>query len=341
MADTKIAKKRLGEFLAALSEDYAVYGPKDDAGIVAFGRIGSPDELMLDYRNSAISPKELFLPRAETVYEFDGKGFADDALEDQKRIIFAMRPCDCRALTLLDRIFDTEQVKDPFYVTRRTNTVVVALGCDRPLRSCFCTAVGGNPHAGQGADVLLSDAGDSLEAKVITEKGKEFLARYKKFCSPSAGGNWAARAKKAVSKIKSDLPEEDIRSRLDDLFENDIWEAVSRKCIGCGACSYLCPTCYCFDLTDEKTPGGVRKIRTWDCCMFPSFTLHASGHNPRAVNAARLRQKVMHKFSYYTGSYGENGCVGCGRCIRSCPVNLDIRELLKQLTAAPEAAAQK
>ena len=130
-------------------------------------------------------------------------------------------------------------------------------------------------------------------------------------------------------------------SRLDGLFDHEIWERVSRKCLGCGACSYLCPTCYCFDLTDEKTSTGARKVRRWDCCMFPSFTLHASGHNPRPVNAPRVRQKLMHKFSYHTERHGLSSCVGCGRCVRSCPVNLDIRQLLGQLMAASDVAPEK
>jgi ferredoxin len=341
MAESKIAKKQLPQFLTAVSADYALYGPRAEDGIVTFGSIGSAEELMLDYRNSTISPKELFLPRAEVVYEFDGQNFVNETMPDEKRVIFGMRPCDCRALTLLDRNFDTERVKEPFYVARRQNTVVVALGCNRPLSSCFCTTVGGDPFGQEGADVLLADMGDSLLARAITPKGKDFLARYSKFFSTKGSDNWDKQAKEARDKIKSGLEVENIKSRLDDRFEDNIWEAVSRKCLGCGICSYLCPVCYCFDLVDEKTSTGVKKIRTWDCCMFPLFTRHASGHNPRSIGAARLRQKIMHKFSYYTERCGVNGCVGCGRCVRSCPVNLDIRQLLEKVTAAPTTAREK
>ena len=134
---------------------------------------------------------------------------------------------------------------------------------------------------------------------------------------------------------------EDIKARMDGLFDDDIWETVSHKCLGCGTCSYLCPICYCFDLTDEKTETGARKVRSWDCCMFDLFTRHASGHNPRPVNAMRLRQKVMHKFSYYWERYGLHGCVGCGRCVRSCPVNLDIRQLLAEMMTTSKALAER
>ncbi len=341
MADSKISKNKIPEFLKAVSADYAVYGPKAKDGIIAFGSIGAAEELMLDYQNSAISAKELFLPRAEVVYEFDGQKFVNDTLSDEKRVIFGMRPCDCRALTLLDKVFDTEEIKDPFYVSRRQNTVIIGLGCNQPLSSCFCTVVGGDPFGQDGADILLGDVGDSLLAKAITPKGKEFMKHYGKFFSAKAGGNWDKQTKKARDKIKSKLEIKNIKPRLDERFENDVWELVSQKCLGCGLCSHLCPSCYCFDLVNEKTSTGTKKVRTWDCCMFGLFTLHASGHNPRSVNSARLRQKIMHKFSYYPERYGVNGCVGCGRCVNRCPVNLDIRQLLEEVTAAPKAATEK
>ncbi len=335
MAEYKIEKKQIPKFLTTVSGDYTLYGPKIEDNTVVFGSINSAEEMMLEYRNSVTSPKELFLPRAEVVYEFDGENFVNDAIPDQKRVIFGIRPCDCRALSILDRIFDTEQIKDPFYVTRRQNTVIVALGCNQPLSSCFCTAVGGDPFSEEGADVLLVDIGDSFHAKAVTPKGKDFIAHYSKFFSTGAGGNWDKQAKQARDKIKSKLNIKDIKSPLKDRFEDNIWDTISQACIGCGTCSYLCPSCYCFDLVDEKSSAGMKKVRTWDCCMFSLFTRHASGHNPRPAGAARLRQRIMHKFSYYPERYGVNSCVGCGRCIRSCPVNLDIRQLLEKVTTAP------
>ncbi len=341
MANSTIAKNKVPEFLKAVASDYVLYAPRAEDGVIAFRRISAAEEVVPDYRNSTISPKELFLPRAEVVYEFDGQDFVNDSVPEEKRVVFGMRPCDCRALKLLDLVFDTAEVKDPFYVTRRQNTVVVALGCLRPLSSCFCTAVGGDPFGEEGADVLLGEVGDGLLAKAITQKGKDFLAQYGKFFSAKEAGSWDKQAKEARDKIKPALELRSMKACLDSRFEDELWESLSRKCIGCGACSYLCPTCYCFDLTSEKKSTGTREIRTWDCCMFSPFTLHASGHNPRPVNGARLRQKIMHKFSYYPERYDVNGCVGCGRCVRSCPVNLDIRQLLESMTAAPQAASEK
>lgn len=341
MADSKIAKSKIMELLKAVSADYELYAPTIQNDVIAFRIISSAQELVLDYRNTSISAKELFLPRAEVVYEFDGEQFLDDVLPEQKRVIFGMRPCDCRALTLLDLNFDTEQIKDPFYVTRRQNTVVVALACNQPLSSCFCTAAGAGPYSQEGADVLMADIGDSLLVKAISPKGNEFLEQYGKFFSESGSANWEKLAKEAASKINYKPQIENIKSDLDERFENDVWEMVSQKCLGCGACSYLCPTCYCFDLVNEKTTAGTKKVRTWDCCMFAPFTLHASGHNPRPINSARLRQKLMHKFNYYHERYGVNSCVGCGRCVRSCPVNLDIRKVLERITNSPNVTMEK
>jgi ferredoxin len=339
MAKSKIAKDKIPEFLKAVSADYAVLAPQTRDGIIAFGPVESADTVMLDYRNSTISAKELFLPRAEVVYEFDGESYVDNPLPDDKRVVFGMRPCDCRALALLDMNFDTEQIKDPFYVTRRENTVVLGLACSQPLQSCFCTATGGDPFGTDGADVLMADVGESLLIEAVTEKGEDFLAQYGKFFSSGGSAGWDEQAKEAKGKVDSDLDLKGINASLNERFENEVWEVVSRKCLGCGACSYLCPSCYCFDLVDEKAGKGVKKVRAWDCCMFSLFTHHASGHNPRPVNSARLRQKLMHKFSYYPERYGVNGCVGCGRCVRSCPVSLDIREVLGNVKAVSPVAA--
>ncbi len=341
MTETRIAKDRLAEFIAAVSEEYVVYAPRADGDVIAFQPIRAAEEMVLDYRNSTVPPKELFLPRAEVVYEFDGSGFVNDVLPDGKSVVFGLRPCDSHALTLLDRVLDTEEISDPFYVTRRQNTVLIALACNRPLSTCFCTALGGDPFDEEGSDILLADAGESLLVKTLTPKGEQFITEYGKFFSGKGAGNWEKQAEEARRSIKAELEVKEVGSHLDGLFENDIWEKVSRKCLGCGTCSYFCPTCYCFDLTDRKTATGSKKIRKQDCCMFSLFTLHASGHNPRAVDSARLRQKVMHKFAYYTERYGVDSCVGCGRCIRNCPVNLDIRQVLTEVVATPVAAVKE
>jgi formate hydrogenlyase subunit 6/NADH:ubiquinone oxidoreductase subunit I len=120
---------------------------------------------------------------------------------------------------------------------------------------------------------------------------------------------------------------------MDKGFEDPIWNRLTESCIGCGACTYLCPTCHCFDIADEQHHYQGRRIRTWDSCQYPQFTRHASGHNPRPARKHRLRQRFMHKFSYTVEKSGDIYCVGCGRCVVHCPVNLDIREVIRAFSA--------
>ncbi len=331
MATIAFKKDKLPSLLAALGEDHALYAPVDVDGVVKFRHVSSPDEVSLDGASSAMSPKGLFLPSRETLYEFKGDQVTE-TFPEEKRAVVGMRPCDARALSILDTVFDSKDVKDPFYVSRRANTTVIALACNEPLKTCLCSAVGGDPFGEDGADVLLVDLGDSYEAKSITDKGKDLLAKIKG-SKPSAGASKKLAAS-AQKKAGADFKADDVIAKLGEAFESPAWAAVSAKCLGCGACSYLCPTCYCFDMTDERTPTGSRKVRSWDCCMFPQFTLHASGHNPRPTHVERFRQKIMHKFSYHPGTYGVPACVGCGRCIRNCPVGMDLREVLAELSEA-------
>ena len=123
-----------------------------------------------------------------------------------------------------------------------------------------------------------------------------------------------------------------LKEKLDRSFENPIWQELTEKCLGCGVCTYLCPTCHCFDIVDETHASTGQRMRTWDSCQFPQFTLQASGVNPRATVKERFRQRVMHKFSYMIESYEQIGCVGCGRCVTECPVNLDIRHVVNSIS---------
>ncbi len=336
MAAIALKKDQLSSFLAGLGEEHVLYAPVDVEGVVRFRRVSASDEIHLDGPNSGVSPKEIFLPSRETLYEFT-QDQVTEKLPDEKRVVVGIRPCDVRALTILDGVFDSEDVKDPFYISWRTNTVIVALACNEPRATCFCSSVGGDPFGEDGSDVLLVDLGDTYEAKAITEKGKKLLETVKG-SKPKAGAS-KKLSLAARKKAGADVDVDDVVAKLASIFESPAWKDVSAKCLSCGACSFMCPTCYCFDMTDERraapdpsgTHSGSCKVRTWDCCMFPQFTQHASGHNPRPTHVERFRQKIMHKFSYHPGRYGVAACVGCGRCIRNCPVGVDLREVLGEL----------
>ncbi len=333
----KIDKKKLPGFLDELRKKFRVVAPVKNEGLVLFEEISSGGEALLDFANSRLSPKDFFFPQAEVLFSYelsDGELRLEEPPPEPKRtVIFGMRPCDAKASSLLDKVFLQDDSEDPNYVRRRESTVILALGCTQPRSSCFCTSLGGGPFSRAGADALFVDIGEAYVVEVLTQKGEELL-------KDSAFLEADKESIKQAEQVK-EKPEASIGSKveakraadleLSELFESTFWDRVHEKCLGCGICTYLCPTCSCFDIVDEKTDSGGERIRIWDCCLFPQYSLQASGFNPRPTGKERMRQKVLCKFKYFPDSHGEPSCVGCGRCIINCPVNLDIRQVVNSL----------
>jgi len=193
--------------------------------------------------------------------------------------------------------------------------------------------LGGGPFSKEGADALFVDIGDSYVVEVLTPKGEE-LFKDSKFIEADEESIKLAEEvkKKAEALIGSEVEAKRAADlELSEVFESTFWDRVHEKCLGCGICTYLCPTCSCFDVVDEKSDSGGERIRIWDPCLFSSYTLQASGFDPRPTGKERMRQRILHKFKYSPDSYGEPSCVGCGRCIINCPVNLDIRQVVNSL----------
>jgi ferredoxin len=292
--------------------------------------------------------KEIYMPRTETLFSYQDGKYVPPDLSEERRIVFAVRPCDARAVALLDHVFydspDAEEgaapaggrsFEDPYFVNRRTHTLMIGLACNRPLSTCFCTSVGGGPFSTDGLDQLWTDLGDRYLVEALTEQGKALIAdsahiREAGSEDLSQRAELAARARELVS--GPDVT--GVKEKLDRMYDSPFWQNVHLSCLGCGACTYLCPTCHCFDIQDEGDRHQGRRVRNWDTCQFSQFTLHASGHNPRTSGKERVRQRIMHKFDYYVENFGMIACVGCGRCVRECPVNLDIRAVLNGVKEA-------
>jgi ferredoxin len=299
--------------------------------------------------NTRQAPKELFFPRSEVLFSYrDGKVIPED-LPKERRIVFAMRPCDARSAVLLDHVFDVEpapaesasadpaSVQDPYYVNRRRNTVLMGLACNRPMSTCFCTSVGGSPFSTDGLDLLWTDLGDRYLVEAFTAQGETLIDGRPQMREAGSEdvAQKAALAARAASAI-SGPDVQGVKEKLDGMYDSPFWQHVHLKCLGCGACTYLCPTCHCFDIQDEGDRRQGRRVRNWDTCQFALFTRHASGHNPRTSGKERMRQRMMHKFNYFVENYDAIACVGCGRCVRECPVNLDIRAVLEGIQEAGE-----
>ena len=207
------------------------------------------------------------------------------------------------------------------------------MACSSPSKTCFCTDVGGGPYNTDGLDVLLSDVGDRFLVEILTEKGERLLhnSPYLTTATESDLSERQSIASEARDQIKPQVVVEGLKERLDCLFDEPIWNFLHETCLGCGVCTFACPTCHCFDIMDEADGDQGKRLRIWDSCQYPLFTHHSSGHNPRPSGSARMRQRIMHKFHYLAENVGLLGCVGCGRCIRNCPVNIDIRQVLNRI----------
>ena len=310
---------------------YKVFAPVQVDDVALFAPVSEKDTLALDKPNTKTSVKSVLFPQTETLfcYKRHGKNSVIDdvPLDEEKKVVFGVRPCDIASLAVLDAVFLSEDYPDPYYKKRRENTTLVASACNEPEPTCFCTSMGGGPWSREGADVFTYQAGDQWVAESVTEKGDALLDALggEDAAGPDpAGEALREAAEKAIKKVHlGNLP-----ANLKTMFDDPRWEAIAERCLGCGVCSYICPTCHCFDIQDQTDQEGGKRVRNWDSCMFPIFSLHASGHNPRTTQHQRIRQRVMHKFNYFVENLDRVACVGCGRCIQSCPANIDIREII-------------
>ncbi|RLB07278.1 MAG: hydrogenase [Deltaproteobacteria bacterium] len=338
-----LAAEKIPTLLKRLGERYRVFAPvKVSETTVLFQEYREGVQIVLD-RQTTAPAKEIIFPQTERLLSYTYRKDPEDPQKIElqveeapqsapRTIIFGARPCDARGFRVFDSVFTAGPYEDPYYSSRRQQTTIVTIFCTQPQNTCFCTSVGTGPTDTEGSDLVLTPITEGYLAEAITEKGKELL-QDEAFVSAQERVEEAQRAKEGI-KLESELDLEGIPQRLMELFSTDFWERVSAKCISCGACTYLCPTCYCFNITDEAAGLEGERVRTWDSCMFYQYTLEASGHNPRPTKAERYRNRVGHKFSYHPINYeGMIGCCGCGRCIKSCPVSLDIRQVLREAKA--------
>jgi sulfhydrogenase subunit beta (sulfur reductase) len=335
-----IAKDQLRAVLAEWMGEYRLLAPVQRQGELCFAQVASPAEVVLDYRNTGKAPKGTFFPQSERMLRFAQQldhfnELQEVPLDATPTILLGVRPCDARSFALLDRIFIGGQYLDPYYSARRENTLIISLACDHPRPTCFCNAFGSSPYDRTGADLFWREAGDAYLLEVVTERGGALLAGLTLPMADSAHlAEAAAIEARAQARMSANEPVAGIETELATLFDSPVWATIAEKCLACGTCTYVCPECHCFNIEDRLLAHGGERIRGWDSCMYSTFTQHASGHNPRPDQGARWRQRTMHKFEYLPRNVALYGCVGCGRCILSCPVRLDIREVLRRVRAA-------
>ncbi len=336
----KTTMERIHELAAALMEKGTLIAPVQEASGANFKTIENSRDVCLDFYNTTFSPKSVFFPQTENFLTYEaGKSFTAAApvdLDLKPTFLFGVRPCDAASFAILDRHFEASSISDPYWRKRRENATIFgyAFDLDQPADNAdFYNMLGIHAADSAGSDIFMVKRDRELLLKAITPKGERLLeeiAVLEKTGDDDEGyfSGYIERGLKHQTRTLTIEPNA-VAKRFEDIFHNnDFWKKTASACLSCGICTFVCPTCYCFDICDETLFKKGTRLRVWDSCMFTDFTLEASGHNPRTNVAQRLRQKVSHKYSYSIRKYDVVSCVGCGRCIRSCPVNIDIYSIV-------------
>jgi len=333
MTDKVLSKEKIGEFVDGLSGRYTVVAPvRRDGSPAEFRDVTAQDSIVIDGSAALMPPKDYFLPRYEKLMRVDTRDgqvqIEAPVPEAVPRVMLGAWLPDVKALDVLDKVFLGEKFKDPYYAARRENTVTVAVVPLEPRWSWFCTSVDDVTEWKSKADVLSYDLGDAIYFEPITERGAAILDGAA-LADPTDG---QVAAKEGVWKAFAEVPHCAFAGK--DLYENlcwdsPIWDDIAQRCVSCGVCTYVCPSCSCFDVQDEVCGSNcIERYRCRDTCQFEDFTLMGAGHNPREQKVPRARQRLMHKFKYQREQFGITACTGCGRCVEMCPVNIDIRDAL-------------
>ena len=332
----KINKNNLNALFAKIAESNGLYLPVKAAGKTNFAAWDENAAVDLDSLKTVKSPKDAFFPQSENLYSCskeEGKTkITAEKLVDQPFVVFGIRGCDVRGLDVLDRVFLSDPV-DSYYAARRAHGILVSYACHAPEISCFCATFGIDCAAPEG-DVVTWMIGDELYWDAKTEKGEALTAQVRELlCDADTAAVEAEQT--AIRSIYEKLPNGKLSlegwgaEAANTRFDSPIWEQLYKPCLACGTCTFVCPTCQCYDIKDYNTGNGVQRYRCWDSCMYSDFTMMAHGNN-RNSQMQRFRQRFLHKLAYYPANNdGVFSCVGCGRCVDKCPSHLNIVKVIK------------
>lgn len=338
----KCSLDKMDAILAALNAKATLYLPVDGEGGAKYEK-WSEGKKLSSKLNTVRSAKDFFFPQTENLMDFKVEGknieLIDTRTEAEDFIIFGVRACDVKSFEVLDRVY-LNGTPDSYYQNRREHGIIVSMACNKPAETCFCKTFGIDAAAPEGDIVCRTDENNIyMEAK--TQKGEELLSAL-----DGIGENGGEAESEAVAALMREriekLPLADLKAdkfgegKTKEFFDAPQWAELSRSCLGCGTCTFVCPTCQCYDIKDFNTGHGVKRFRCWDSCMYSEFTKMSAGQ-PRLSQLERFRQRFMHKLVYYPeNNDGLFSCVGCGRCLSKCPISMNIVKVMKALGGEEE-----
>lgn len=327
-------KRELPKLVRAFMESYEVVAPVKRGKRYVFDKISSPDEIELDYTQTASSPKRYFMPPVETMMKFDAEmNLVDDYTEEvTPRVVFGVHTCDINALNRLDVALLGGKYVDPYFKARRDATLVVGISCT-PNENCFCHLWGAD-EAQFGYDLFLHDIGDKYLVSMSNVEATNILEAACEISEATDEDRIAFRhaTRRRQRSVNPDIPDiQDVAMLMDVFHDDPFWDELGGRCLSCSACASVCPTCFCFDIRDVLDPDGTtgRRERTWDACTNPTFAAVTGGHNFRPTGRDRVRHRMYHKLNGFMVNHDRMLCVGCGRCVTACKANIHPIEVLK------------
>jgi len=337
-----IKKDNVTELCIRASEQWQTYLPlKDVGGDTHFVKLDGKDrellvgKLNLEYESLVVPPKVILFPQFESLFRFQEEKIVETVAPAAKRLLFGLRACDVKAILFMDDFFK-RNFEDIYYLSRSRNKLLVIVGCKRPLENCFCTSAKTGPFLENGFDLQLVDIGNKYMVEIGSKKGEEFVDTYREFFTEASKSD-IERSKTEKHNVEQKVSlsldfEKAIKRFCEDKVPEQMYERIAQRCIYCGGCLYVCPTCTCFSVFDEKDASLGNRYRNWDACVFEGYTREASGHNPRLEKRIRTLRRYEHKLKYDYLTTGTSGCVGCGRCLTTCPVNIGISQVIEEVS---------